>query len=91
MALIKSGGPRDFCYAAIRNISADKGSNITQVNIGLWYDAEDRNTGIQGNETLPPARDSKTATVQGYNLTLTEIYITLLTQPEWSGWASDEV
>ena len=89
MALIKTGGPRDFLYAAVRNVDADKGTNKTRINIGLWYDQEDRNTGIQGNETLPPARDSKTATVDGYNLTLEQIYTALIAMPEWSGWESD--
>lgn len=91
MALIKSGGPRDYTYAAVRNIEADKGSGITRVNVGLWYDAEDRNSNITEGNVLPPARDSALHSVAGYNLSLSQIYAALLALPEWMGWSSDVI
>lgn len=91
MALVRAGmGPRDLGYAVVRNIEADKGSGITRVNIGLYFDAEDRAAGIGPGESLPPARAAKTYSLQGYDLTLADIYVTLAGQPDWQGWASDE-
>ncbi len=96
MALIRTGTARDLTYAAIRNVEGDASTGIVRVNIGLWYDEADRRDGVTGNETMPPARDAKTASLPGLYAALKEgepypsIYAAILALPEWAGWSSDE-
>lgn len=95
MALIKTGGPRDYCYAAIRNVEGDASNNSLRVNVGLWYDEEDRRTGIAENERMPKAKDFRPVILPDlYDVLKTldpypAIYAAILALPEWAEWSSD--
>lgn len=95
MALIRTGGPRDLCYAAIRNIEGDASGNSVRVNLGLWYDEGDRRDVAVEGERMPPARDSRIVSLPDLYDTLKTadpypaIYAAILAMPEWTGWSSD--